>query len=325
MYDFVVVGAGPSGLSAAIAIMRRGLSVLLVDKGQLVNSIAHFPVEMSFLSTADVLEIGGYPFVSWGDKPTRKEALKYYRKVTVASHVELLLHTRVTKIVPREKGFLLQTMGPHGAPGELIAHRVVVATGYYDQPNMLGLEGELLPHVSHYYTDAHRYFRQHVTIVGGNNSAVEAALELWRQGAQVTLVHRRAELSPGIKAWVRPDIENRLKNGEIKALFNHKPHRIGEDYVDLEGPEGPTRLSTDAVLLLTGYRPDWQLLKDAGVRIDPQTGVPEHNPQTLETNVPGLHLAGALVAGHDANRIFIENGRLHGPQMVRALYGEGAQ
>jgi len=320
--DVLIVGAGPAGLATAIAAGAAGLDYEVLEKGTLVNSIFHFPRGMVFFTTPELLEIGGLPFVTPYEKPTRGEALKYYRRVTESYGLRLALGQEV-RAVRREPGggFRLETRDERGAPGLRRCRAVVMASGYYDHPNTIGVPGEELPHVSHYYGEAHGYYRKRVVVVGGKNSAAIAALELYRAGAQVTLVHRRPELSPSIKYWIRPDLENRIKEGAIPARLQTCVVEIRPEAVVVQGPGGREAVAADAVLLLTGYHPDAELLRGAGVRVQEDSLIPEHDPETLETNVPGLYLAGAVVSGKQTGRIFIENGRFHGEAVVAAIRG----
>ena len=322
--DLVVVGAGPSGLATAIAAHQAGLRYEVVEKGALVNSIFHFPRHMTFFTTADLLEIGGLPFVTPYEKPTQVEGLKYYRKVTDAFSLHVTLGQEVVglrRVEGSAEGtlFRVDLRNADGVTSSRTARNVAFATGYYDHPNRLGIPGEGLPHVSHYYTEPHGYYRKPVLVVGGKNSAAIAALELYRAGAEVTLVHRRAQLSDSIKYWIRPDIENRIKEGSIPALFETCVTEIRAHSAVLSSARGPEEIPAEQVFLLTGYHPDTSLLRQAGVRVDEATLVPEHDPATLETNVPGLFLAGALVSGKQTSRIFIENGRFHGETIVGAI------
>jgi thioredoxin reductase (NADPH) len=316
--DLIVVGAGPAGLAAAIAATRRGLSCLVLDKGALVNSLQHYPTDMVFFTTPELLEIGGYPFVSPHEKPTRTEALRYYRRVADVAGLPLALGQAVTAVTPRPGGGFIVESGRSDVRAVREAAVVVLATGAFDRPNRLGVPGEDLPHVSHYYHEAHRHYRQRVVIVGGKNSAADTALEIYRAGGTVQLVHRGDALADSIKYWVKPDIENRIADGAIAARFRTRVIEITPDRVHLAGPEGEAWVPADSVLLLTGYRSDTTLLRHAGAAIDEATGAPVHNPETFETTVPGLYVVGSCVAGSESGRIFIENGRFHGAAAVEA-------
>ena len=320
--DVVIVGAGPAGLAAAIAATKAGLSYQIVEKGALVNSLLHYPTEMVFFTTPELMEIGGMPFVSPHDKPTRLESLRYYRRVTDTFNLDIVFDETVVAVeraeaVPDARGsFVVDMQSARGIRRSVHGRYVVLATGAYDFPNIMGVPGEDLPHVSHYFTSPHPYYRKRVVIVGGKNSAAEAALELFRAGAHVTVVYRRAALSDSIKYWVKPDIENRIKEGSIAARFDTSVVEIRPTTVVIEGPAGREELPADAVFLLTGYLSDNRLLRASGVEIDPETCGPRHDPQTFETNVPGLYVIGAMVAGKASGRIFIENGRFHGQVVI---------
>ena len=319
--DVLIVGAGPAGLAVAIAAREDGLQYEVLEKGVLVNSIYHFPRNMVFFTTAELLEIGGLPFVTPYEKPTQAEGLKYYRRVADAYSLRIASDEEVTAIRPQARGapgFVVESRWR--AEGRTrLARNVVVATGYYDNPNRLGVPGEDLPHVSHYYREAHAYHRRNVVVVGGKNSAAIVALELYRAGASVTLVHRGPTLGASVKYWIRPDIDNRIQEGSIDARFETRVVEITPDTVVVENARGRHSLPADAVFLLTGYHPDCALLTGAGVRVDSATLVPEHDHETLETNVPGLYLAGAVVSGRETGRIFIENGRFHGRAIVDSI------
>ena len=322
--DLVVVGAGPAGLATAIAAHQAALAYEVVEKGVLVNSIFRFPRHMTFFTTAELLEIGGLPFVTPFEKPTQAEGLKYYRRVTESFDLHVTLGEEVTAVRALGRGeagarFAVETRTQEGTTAHRQARNVAFATGYYDYPNRLGIPGEDRPHVSHYYTEPHGFFRKNVVVVGGKNSAAIAALELYRAGAAVTLVHRRAALGDSIKYWIRPDIENRIKEGSIAARFSTGIAEIGPSTLTLTSAAGVDVVPADQVFLLTGYHPDTRMLAEAGARIDATTLVPEHDPETLETNVPGLYVAGALVSGRQTSRIFIENGRFHGDTIVGAI------
>jgi thioredoxin reductase (NADPH) len=291
----------------------------VLEKGALVNSIFHFPRQMVFFTTAELLEIGGLPFVTPYEKPTRVEALRYYRRVADTYALRVAFDEKVLAIEPAGGRFAVRTVRPDG-PRTWDAARVVLATGYYDHPNRLCVPGEDLPHVAHYYDDPHPFYRKHVVVVGAKNSAAIAALELFRAGAaSVTLLHRGHEISPSVKYWIKPDIENRIKEGSVTALFGTCVRAITPTHVRVEGPGGLRDLPADQVFLLTGYTPDVELMRRAGVRVDPVTLKPEHDPETFETNVRGLYLAGALVSGRDTNKVFIENGRFHGEAIVKGI------
>jgi thioredoxin reductase (NADPH) len=322
--DVVIVGAGPSGLATAIAAGRLTLAYTLLEKGALVNSIYHFPTNMVFFTTPELLEIGGLPFVTPNEKPTRLEALRYYRRVVDALGVKVTFGQEVLS-VDREangRGGTEFAVVSRSEQGRQVWHAlaVVMATGFYDHPNLIGVPGEDLPHVSHYYKEAHTFFRKQVVVVGGSNSAAEAALDLCRNGAaRVTLVHRWSELSPTIKYWVLPDLQNRIKEGSIQVRLNARVREIRPESVVIERGDEREELPADAVLLLTGYHPDRNLLQRAGVGLDPSTCLPEHDPDTLETNVRNLFLAGGVISGNDTAPVFIENGRLHGERAIRVI------
>jgi thioredoxin reductase (NADPH) len=322
--DVLIVGAGPAGLAAAIAAKKAGLTYRVIEKGALVNSLLHYPTEMVFFTTPELMEIGGLPFTSPNDKPSRMEALRYYRRATDTYDLDIAFDETVTAIDARKGGgFAVDTDGRHGRRRRLEARTIVMATGAYDFANLIGVPGEDLPHVSHYYTAPHPFYRKRVVIVGGKNSAAEAALDLFRGGAQVTIVHRRPALGDSIKYWVKPDIENRIKEGSIAARFETNVVRITPSAIVVEKGSAVEEIPADQVFLLTGYISDNRLLRAAGVEIDPDTCGPRHDPETYETNVPGLYVIGAMVAGKASGRIFIENGRFHGQvaidQITRSL------
>jgi thioredoxin reductase (NADPH) len=322
--DVLVIGAGPAGLAVAIAAGEAHLSCEVVEKGALVNSIFNFPHGMTFFTTPELLEIGGLPFVTPYEKPTRLEALRYYRRVVDTYGLNVALGERVTGVARCDGLFEVTShpaegsAGPSG-PRARRVRNIVVATGYYDHPNRLFIPGEDLPHVSHYYDEPHPFYRKRVVVVGGKNSAAIAALELYRAGAKVTLVHRRETLSDSIKYWIRPDIKNRIKEGSIAARFESRVVEITPRHAVVEGPEGREEIEADAVFLLTGYHPDPELLGQIGVEVDPESLKATHDPTTFETNVPGVYLAGSIVSGRDTNLTFIETGRFHGASIVKAI------
>lgn len=318
MKDLLIVGAGPAGLATAIAAQQAGLDCEVLEKGVLVNSIFHFPRAMTFFTTPELLEIGGLPFVTPYEKPTQWEALRYYRRVADTYALNIVFGASVESLAPKHGGFSV-TLRADACEQTREAHNLVVATGYYDHPNRLGVPGEQLPHVSHYYDEPHAYYRKRVVVVGGKNSAAIAALELHRAGAAVTLVHRRETLAASIKYWIRPDIDNRIQAGAIAARFSARVVEIRAASVVVEGGGGREEIPADAVFLLTGYHPDTRLLEAAGVRVDATTLTPEHDPETLETNVRGLFVAGSLAAGNQTSRIFIESGRFHGEAIMKTI------
>jgi thioredoxin reductase (NADPH) len=318
--DVVIVGAGPAGLAAAIAAHARGMSYAVVEKGALVNSLQHYPTDMVFFTTPELMEIGDLPFVSPHEKPTRQESLRYYRRVVDRFALDVALGEAVTGLRRDPDGTFVTSSTPaHSDPVQRRSRFVVIATGAYDVPNRIGVPGEDLPHVSHYHREAHTHYRKRVVIVGGKNSAAEAALELYRAGASVVIVHRGAAMGESIKYWVKPDIENRIREGTIGARFNTRVTRITPTHVEFAGPDGPGQEPADAVLLMTGYRSDPVLLRQVGANLDDVTGAPVHDETTFETTVPGLFVIGAVVAGSQSGRIFIENGRFHGRVVIEEI------
>jgi len=318
-YDVICIGAGPTGLATAIEAKRAGMRALVIDKGCLCNSIYHYPVNMVFFTTPELLEIGDLPLVSPAEKPGRVEALKYYRKAAEHYELELRLFELVLRVEGGDGNFTVHTRAEEGLPRSYRSRKIVVATGYYDLPNKLNVPGEDLPHVSHYYTEPHAFWNQDVVVVGGKNSAAEAALDLYRSGAKVTLVHRDEHLGQSIKYWVKPDIENRIKAGQVQALFETRVKEITPQEVIVISQGGEKRLPAKQVFALTGYHPDFQFIQSLGVHLDPVTCKPTLNPKTLESNVPGIHLAGVVIGGRHTGEIFIENGRFHGKQIIEAL------
>src|SRR5881396_1492 len=315
MLDLAVIGAGPCGLAVGVAAKQAGLTCSLFDRGPIVSSLLRYPLFMRFFSTPEKLEIGGVPFVASEDKPTRREALTYYRKVAEYFELDVRQYHTVERVTPETGGFELVARHPGAAEPEIVGARTIVcATGFFDSPNLLGVPGEDLPHVSHFFTEPHPYWQQSVIVVGGGNSAVEAALELHRVGARVTMVHFLGEFDRGVKPWILPDITNRVKEGSIAARWLSRVAEIRprEVIVRSETDGAAECLPADFVVAMTGYRADLSLLRAAGVIVDEQTGVPHHNPATMQANVPGVFIAGVLASGFDANRIFIENGREHG-------------
>ncbi|HUC52583.1 MAG TPA: YpdA family putative bacillithiol disulfide reductase [Candidatus Cybelea sp.] len=318
-YDIICIGAGPTGLATAIEAKRAGMRPLVIDKACLGNSIFHYPVNMVFFTTPELLEIGDLPLVCAAEKPTRVEALKYYRKAAEHYALELRLYERVLRVDGYDGNFSVVTATEKGAERKYPGKKIAVATGYYDLPNLLGVPGEDLPHVSHYYSEPHEYWNQGVVVIGGKNSSAEAALDLYRNGAKVTLVHRGKDLGASIKYWVRPDIENRIKAGQIRALLEARVEEITGDEVVIEQHAQTKRIPAKQVFALTGYHPDYSFIEGLGVKLDPESRRPALDLNTLESNVPGIHLAGVVIGGRHTGEIFIENGRFHGKQIIEAL------
>ena len=319
LYDVICIGAGPTGLACAIEATRAGMRSLVLDKGALCNSLYHYPINMLFFTTPERMEIGDLPMTTTGGKPTRVEALKYYRRAVEHYGLETRLYERVEKIHGKDDAFVVETLAESGARHQYHGRKIIIATGYYDRPNRLGIPGEDLPHVSHYFTDAHPYWNQDVVVIGGKNSAAEAALDLFRGGARVTLVHRQSEMGKSLKYWVKPDIENRIRAGEVHALFSTSVTRVepGKVWVKNSGPE--KSIPAAQVFAMTGYHPDFEFLAAVGIRMEGQDRCPSCDPQSLESNIPGLYLAGVIVAGMRTNEIFIENGRFHGRQIAQDI------
>ena len=318
-FDVAIVGAGPTGLACGIEVQKRGFSPVLFDKGCVVNSIYHYPINLVFFTTPELLEIGDIPMTSLNEKPGRTEALKYYRRV--ADHYKLDVHQyeRVLDFSGSDGNFAVRTETSTGEQFCYGAKKIILSTGYYDIPNRLNVPGEDLDKVIHYYREAHPYYNQDVLIVGAKNSACIGALELFWTGARVTLVHRGAGISKNVKYWIKPNIENRIKNGEIKAYFHTTVKEIRQHDVVLQTPEGEVALKNDFVFAMTGYRPDFEFMAGHGIHLDPATSKPITNPETLESERCGVYLAGVIVAGTHTNEIFIENGRFHGKVIAEAI------
>jgi thioredoxin reductase (NADPH) len=322
--DIVIVGAGPCGLAAAISAQSAGFSPLVLDAEVVVSTIAAYPTYVRFFSTAEKLSIGGLPFVVATEKPSRRDALAYYRTAVTHFGIPVRQRERVIAIQGHSGNFVVVSRTQGGEERRTKAATVVVATGYFGSPNRLGVPGEELPHVSHVYREGHEAFLQDAVVVGGGNSAAEAALDLWRSGARVTLVHFGPTFDKKIKPWVLPDFSNRVKEGYITAKWDSRVIAIEPDAVLLNTARGEEHLKADRVYVMTGFAPSVELLREAGVPIDSITGIPSHNPETLETSVPGVFIAGVVVAGFDANKVFIENGRYHGDRIVARLLGQRA-
>jgi len=318
-FDAVVVGAGPTGLACGIELKRRGVSAVLLDKGCVVNSLYNYPTNMVFFTTPELLEIGDIPMTALNEKPVRAEALKYYRRVSELYKLDIRQYQRVERISGEDGAFLTHATDSYGCPFQYRSKKAILATGYYDVPNLLNVPGEDLPKVVHYYKEPHPYYNHDVLVVGAKNSACIAALELWWTGARVTMVIRGGEIHPHVKYWIKPNIENRIKNGDIIAYFHSRVVEIGARYVRISTPSGEKELPNDFTFAMTGYRPDTEFLEAHGIRFDPVSHKPFTNPETLESDRKGIFLAGVLVAGMHTNEIFIENGRFHGQIIAEAI------
>jgi thioredoxin reductase (NADPH) len=318
-FDVAVVGGGPTGLACGIELKQRGLNAVIFDKGCLLNSIYHYPTHMTFFTTPELLEIGNIPMTAIGDKPTRTEALKYYRRVAEHFELDIRQYERVDRIAGEDGNFVVHTTDWLGCPRHYGARKAVLATGYYDLPNRLDVPGDSLSKVIYYYKEPHPYYDNDVVVIGAKNSAAIAALELHWAGARVTLVHRGEGISDHVKYWIKPNIENRIKGGEIKAYFHSQVREIRPDSVTIQTPEGEVRLKNDFVFAMIGYHPDTEFLAAHGIVFDPATQRPYTDPDTLESHRKGIHLAGVIVAGMHTNEIFIENGRFHGCKIADAI------
>ena len=317
MRDVVIVGAGPTGIACGIELKRLGVDAVLLDKGCVVNSLYNYPTNMVFFTTPELLEIGDIPMTSLNEKPVRGEALKYYRRVSEHYKLEIRQYERVQRVDGADGAFEVVS-----DKGMYQCRKVIFATGYYDKPNYLNVPGESLSKVIHYYKEAHPYYNHDVLVVGAKNSASIAALELWWTGARVTMVHRGPAIHQNVKYWIKPNIENRIKNGEIPMYFNSHVLEILPDVVRVMTPDGEVRVKNDYVFAMTGYRPDFEFLAEHGVHLEPETRRPQTNPDTLESDTKGIYLAGVIVAGVHTNEIFIENGRFHGKTIAAAIARE---
>ena len=322
MLDLLIVGAGPCGLAAAISAQRAGLTARVYDAGPVVNTITQYPYYVSFFSTAEKLSLGDVPFVVATDKPSRRDGLAYYRAIVRHFKLDVHQYERVISLDRADGAWTVHTETLEGASQTTRAKSVVIATGYFGSPNYLKVPGESLPHVKHVYREGHEAFNQDAVVVGGGNSAAEAALDLWRSGARVTLVHFGPDFDKRIKPWILPDLQNRMKEGAIGARWSSRVTAIEPGQVTIETMDAEEQLKARFVYVMTGFAPNMDLLRAAGVPIDETTGIPEHHPDSLETIVEGLFIAGVVVAGYDANKVFIENGRFHGDKIVAHLLGK---
>ena len=314
-YDVLIIGGGPIGMACGIAAKKQGLRYLIIEKGALVNSLFNYPLFMTFFSTSEKLEIGGVPFMSLAAKPGRQEAIEYYRRVKQFYDLKIKLFEEVKSVVQKEEHLFTVVT----SKGEYEADNIVISTGFYDVPVMMNVPGEDLPKVKHYYKEPHFYAYQKVLVVGANNSAVDAALETWRRGADVTMVIRSGEIG-SVKYWIKPDIENRIQEGSIKAYFHSSVNAIREAEVDIETPDGLVTLKNDWVLAMTGYKPNFKMLRSFGIELaDNEKQCPTYHPDTMETNVPGIYLAGVVCGGMDTHIWFIENSRDHADKIAKAI------
>ncbi|MEO6760165.1 MAG: YpdA family putative bacillithiol disulfide reductase [Saprospiraceae bacterium] len=318
-YDLLIIGGGPIGLACGLEAEKAGLQYLILEKGTLVNSLYNYPANMTFFSTSDRLEIGEVPFVSNNAKPTRMEALEYYRRVAESKNLRIRLFEAVQAVRKEANGYQVTT-----GKATYNTANIVLATGFYDLPVKLGIPGEDLPKVTHYYAEPHFYYRQQVVVVGANNSAVDAALETWRKGAEVSMVIRSAEIGSRVKYWARPDIVNRIEEGSIQAYFESSLQAIRPREVDIQTPEGLVTIPNDFVIAATGYQPNFQFLRQIGIELsDDEKLYPQYNPETQESNLPGIYLAGVVCGGMDTHVWFIENSRVHARQIMEHILEAG--
>lgn len=312
--DLIIIGAGPAGLSVAIEAQKAGLSYLILERGAVANSILHYPLEMSFFSTPPLLEIGGIPFITPNQHPNRIEGLTYYREVTDHFDLKIAFGEEVNGLSSGDRKVVV-----HSNTGDRTARNVVVATGYFDNPALLNIPGEELPHVSHYYTEGHPYYRKNVVVIGGQNSAVEAALDLLHHKANVTMIVRGKSIGQSVKYWVKPNIENRIKAGAIRAFFETEVISVAKDHVIIRNKDGEQQIECDQLFALTGYHPNVKLLEACGITVDAMSIIPTHNPDTFETNVPNVFIAGSVSCGCETGTVFIENGRLHAYTIIGVI------
>ncbi|WP_028400467.1 YpdA family putative bacillithiol disulfide reductase [Ectobacillus panaciterrae] len=315
----IIVGGGPCGLAAAIALQNAGIDALVIEKGNIVNAIYHYPTHQTFFSSSEKLEIGGVPFITENRKPVRNQALAYYREVTKRKQLRIHPFEKVDEAVKDNGAFLVRTTKSDGVKKEYRAKYIVLATGYYDSPNYMNVPGEELSKVSHYFKEAHPYFDRDVAVIGGKNSSVDAALELVKAGARVTVLYRGAEYSKSVKPWILPEFDVLVRNGTIAMVFESHVKEITEHTLTYTAGEKETAIANDFVFAMTGYHPDHSFLKRMGAEIDPETGRPLYNEETMETNAEGIFIAGVIAAGNNANEIFIENGRFHGDAIAQAI------
>ncbi|SDP44494.1 YpdA family putative bacillithiol disulfide reductase [Halobacillus aidingensis] len=315
----IIIGGGPCGMSAAIELQKEGIEPLIIEKGNIVNSIYHYPTHQTFFSSSEKLEIGNIPFITERQKPVRNEALAYYRAVAGREDLRVNTYEKVTQVDRNDHGFIIQSQTGDGEGKSYRANQIVIATGYYDQPNYMNVKGEDLPKVKHYFKEGHPYYKKKVVIIGGKNSAADAALELEKSGALITVLYRGEDYSKSIKPWILPQFEALVKKGIIDMEFCANVKEITEDEVVYECHGQEKRIENDFVFAMTGYRPDHAFLTKMGVEMDEETGRPAFDEDTMETNVEGIYIAGVIAAGYNNNEIFIENGRHHGGKIAKAV------
>lgn len=314
-FDVIIVGGGPIGIACGLEAKKKDLSYLIIEKGPIVNSLYNYPINMQFFSTSERLEIDDIPFISKEAKPKKNEALEYYRRIVTSNDLNIRLFEEVEKVEKSEENFTIET-----SKNKYVAGNLVVATGFYDLPNLLNIPGEELPKVSHYYSDPHFYASQKLAVIGASNSAVDAALECWRKGAEVIMIIREPEVGKRVKYWVRPDIINRIEEGSIKAYFNSEVQEIRESEILIKTPDGPMAIENDFVLALTGYMPNFEFLEKLGIEFSKdEKRLPIYNPKTMETNVQRLYLAGVICGGMETHKWFIENSRVHAPIIMNSI------
>ena len=314
LFDVIIIGGGPIGIACGLEAKKQGLSYLIIEKGPIVNSLFNYPINMQFFSSSEKLEIDDIPFISKEAKPKRNEALEYYRRIVTSNTLNIHLFEEVTEVNNNDE-FVVKTN-----KNTYSSKNVIVATGFYDLPNFLDVPGEDLPKVSHYYKDPHFYASQKLAVIGASNSAIDAALECWRKGADVSLIIRGPEVGKRVKYWVRPDIINRIEEGSIKAFYNAEVKEITPTEIVFTTPSGEMRIENDFVLALTGYRPNFQFLERLGIELsDDGRKIPTYNPETMETNVTGLFLAGVICGGMETHKWFIENSRIHAPMIIKTI------
>lgn len=320
-FDVIIVGGGPIGIACGLEAQKQGLSYLIIEKGPIVNSLFNYPINMQFFSSSEKLEIDNIPFISKEAKPKRNEALEYYRRIVTSNNLNIHLFEKVIEVEKSDDIFSIKT-----SKGAYEAFNIIVATGFYDIPNLINVPGEDLPKVSHYYKDPHFYASQKLAVIGASNSAVDAALECWRKGSEVTMIIREPEVGQRVKYWVRPDILNRIKEGSIKAYYNSNITEIRDTEIDVEGPDGKVTLENDFVLALTGYMPNFEFLEKMGIELSQdEKRLPNYNPDTMETNIKGLYLAGVICGGMETHKWFIENSRVHAPIIIGSILSKKTQ